>query len=523
MLDQRVNRTTERTDKLFPLLVPFGFAALGLVLGLFLVTVAGVLQKHSHRYAEMIAFASFFIVPVLIAYGWTAFKQAVQTGKTLFKNLYWYHYLWALLFLSMLTWRKRDISEIRAEPVDTFAAVRLVTVTVVGSILLYRLFTRRTDWLRSWFRGIPGTLMLFVLAALCSCFWSIYWQWTLYKACEYAVDVAMLAAVLAVIQTPDEFKHLFDWTWMWYGILLGMCWLGAALWPDIALTKQMEYGESGIGLIPVQLSGVFPDVSANRVGEYSALLCCVALARLLPVKGWHRVMKSWYSWMFLASFTTMIFAQTRSAILGFGVGVFFIFLFSGRVRLGTVIVVGSVLFIVITGSGGILYDYLRRGQTPAEMATLTGRIQWWEFAWKKFTDAPLTGFGAWAAGRFLIMGAIGNNIGSMHSDWVEVLVGTGFAGIIPLVATLALGWGNLIRYVRDFSLSPLERQLALEAIGVFSVVCTRTIFSTDFTWHCPLSFWIPLGFAEYLRRRYWATETYRAYPAFATSLGSSRG
>ena len=190
---------------------------------------------------------------------------------------------------------------------------------------------------------------------------------------------------------------------MWYGLLLCMCWLGAALWPDLALTKQMEYGESGIGLIPVQLSGVFPDVSANRVGEYSALIACVALARLLPASGWKRLTKSWYSWLFLAAFTTMIFAQTRSAILGFCVGVFFIFLFSGRVRLGTAIVAGSIILIVITGSGHILYDYLRRGQTPAEMATLTGRIQWWEFAWKKFTDAPLTGFGAWAAGRFLVM------------------------------------------------------------------------------------------------------------------------
>jgi O-antigen ligase len=286
----------------------------------------------------------------------------------------------------------------------------------------------------------------------------------------------------------------------------------------------MEYGESGIGLIPVQLSGVFPDVSANRVGEYSALIACVALARLLPVPGWKRKLTSWYSWLFLAAFTTMIFAQTRSAILGFCVGVFFIFLFSGRVRLGTAIVVGSVMLIVITGSGHILYDYLRRGQTPAEMATLTGRLQWWEFAWKKFMDAPLTGFGAWAAGRFLVMGAIGNNIGSMHSDWVEVMVGCGFAGIIPLVAAMALGWYKLIQGVLDYALSPLERQLALEAIAVFSVVSTRTIFSTDLTWHAPLSFWIPLGFAEYLRRRYLVTETYRTYPVYASrQFGPSAG
>ena len=198
-----------RADSLFSMLAPVGFALLGLIAGIVLLSIASFFQKHSHRYAEIMLISGFFIGPLILFYWWASFRQLFRGSKMLFRNLCWYHYLWALLFISMLTWRKRDISEIRAEPVDSFAAFRLLLVTLVGCILLYRLFMRHTDWLKSWFRGIPGIFMLFVLAALCSCFWSIYWQWTLYKACEYAVDVAMLAAVLAVIRTPRGIQGSF--------------------------------------------------------------------------------------------------------------------------------------------------------------------------------------------------------------------------------------------------------------------------------------------------------------------------
>jgi O-antigen ligase len=494
-----------------------GFALLGLVAGMVLMTLAAVAHKHSHRYAELALFAMFVIVPPIVIYFWTSFRQALRAGVVMVKSLYWYHWLWLLLFLSMEQWRKRDISEIKAAPVDTFAALRLIIVTVVGCILLVRLFTRRTEFLSSWFRGIPGLLMLFVLAALTSTLWSIYWQWTLYKACEYAVDVAMLAAVLAVVRSPEEFKNLFDWSWTWIGILLGMCWLGALLWPEIALSHNLETGGTATGPIAVQLSGVFPDVSANRVGEYSAIITAVALVRLLPVKGLKRLMTTWYTWVFLAGFITMVFAQTRSATGGFLVSVFLIFLLSGRFKHGVAVVLIALMLILVTGSGGTLIDYMRRGQSASEMEGLTGRLQWWAFAWKKFQEAPFTGFGAYAAGRFLVMGTIGNNIASMHSDWVETMVGCGFQGIIPLLAVLAVGWWYLLRFVIDPARTPLERQLALEAIAVLMVATMRTIFSTDLTWHYPIQFWVPLGYAEYLRRRYAASVRYATRPAFATS------
>jgi hypothetical protein len=43
-------------------------------------------------------------------------------------------------------WRKRVISQIKSEPLDTFAAARAIMVAIADSYLLYRMFTRKTDF-----------------------------------------------------------------------------------------------------------------------------------------------------------------------------------------------------------------------------------------------------------------------------------------------------------------------------------------------------------------------------------------
>ena len=66
----------------------------------------------------------------------------------------------------------------------------------------------------------------------------------------------------------------------------------------------------------------------------------------------------------------------------------------------------------------------------------------------------------------------------------------------------------------DPARTPEERQLCLEAIAVLTIASIRTIFSTDLTWHAPLQFWLPLGYAEYLRRRYAAERFFVTAPAY---------
>ncbi|HEV2176116.1 MAG TPA: O-antigen ligase family protein [Terriglobia bacterium] len=461
--------------------------------------------RHRHYYIHdpnLYLLAACLIAPVVVVFFGAAFLQAAKAGLGVLPKLKWYHALWALIFVSGLILRKRAAGEATSAPVDSAAAFRVGVVTLVGVFLLVRLFLRRTEWLQSLTKGLVGVLTWFTLTAMVSSLWSVYWQWTLYKSCEYAVDVGLLAACVLVIVDEAQMKTLFDWTWIWYGLLLLSVWAGVLYSPDQALSKTFEAGESGIGLIGVQLVGVFPDLAANAVGEFSAVLGAVALARLLPIDRRGRYERIWYSWLLLAAFTTMFLAQTRSALAGFCVAVFLIFLFSRRVLHGATIVISSAVLIIVTGVGELIMEYLERGQSQGQMLSLSSRLSWWSVAFSKFMDYPLTGLGMWAAGRFGVLAKLGLKMtATMHSDWIEILVGMSFWGIIPVLTLITWAWVILIRAVLRSRQDPSQNRLSLEAVGVFGVLTVRMVFMTDLTLHPPLHFFAILAYAEWLRRR----------------------
>ena len=92
-------------------------------------------------------------------------------------------------------------------------------------------------------------------------------------------------------------------------------------------------------------------------------------------------------------------------------------------------------------------------------------------------------------------------MGSLHSDYIETMVGTGLWGLVPLLAALIGTWWLLVRFVRDRSLTSLERQLAYESIGVLGVITLHSFFNVEIVWQAPLAFLAVLGYAEFLRRK----------------------
>ena len=129
---------------IYDLLPILTFLILGLVIGLGLATAASLFHRHSHRSGEILLLAALFVVPTLVFWQWAVLRQALQG---------------LLLFLSMQMWRKRVRSQIKSEPLDTFAAARAIMVAIAGSYLLYRMFTRKTDFSFAavqWAVGTPG-------------------------------------------------------------------------------------------------------------------------------------------------------------------------------------------------------------------------------------------------------------------------------------------------------------------------------------------------------------------------------
>jgi len=418
-----------------------------------------------------------------------AAHEALVKSRNLAARLRWWHWLWFLVLASGLVFRVRDIEAIQEAPLDLWAAGRIGLVGLVAMVLLGRLANRTTHWDATLVRGFPAGVCLYGLISLISTLWSLYPMWTLYKSVEYLIDVALLAAVVTVVRNVDEIKSLFDWTWLLCGLLLITVWLGVLVRPDVAAVK-------GIGLIGVEIQGIFPWINSNGVGELAAILLVIAATRLL-FRNEHR---SPYWLACFVALATLVFAQSRSAITGGLLGLVVVLVFERRLQLLALVGIAGAALLLLTNAGVVLQQAFMRGQSPDLFYSLSGRVSWWVSAWDVVRENPFWGIGGYA-GRFAVLGPLGvTEASSVHNAWIEILVGVGLIGFLPFVSTFLGIWSNLLRRRNTGSTPSTARELQSEAVGIFALLSFRSIFSDEFIWHPPLLFFLVLGYAELLRR-----------------------
>ena len=413
-------------------------------------------------------------------------------------QLRWWHLLWLMLFLSGLTFRIRGVEDIQDNPLDPMAINRVVLVGTVGLVLLGAFSVRRGPGIHNLFSGGIGWLTVYALFGTLSTMWSVYPGWTFYKSLEYFVDVALIAAIVSGVHSTVQFKTLFDWTWLLYGLVLLSVWVGVVLWPDQAVQRYEA-------LLPVQIQGVIPVISANGVGTIASTLGTVAVVRLLTRERKDHL----YRLVLALSILSLLFAQTRSAWLAFLIALAVILGLRYRFKMWLMLLFLLAFFTltVVTGPfAHLLWDYFRRGQDASAILTLTGRLNLWKIAWDFIMNRPWSGYGALTGTRFLVAqfdpygeGAI---ISGADNVFLEVLLGTGVIGLILLTGSILQTWRHLWRRLNG-SIQFAENGLVLEALGVLVVLLVRGWFSAGpFIWHPPLTWLVVLGYAQQLRSNF---------------------
>jgi O-antigen ligase len=463
------------------------------LLGAFGVQVLAVILEQVGLLLVLVALAA---APLWLPLGFRAARQARVRWPQLWAHIGWPHLLWLLLFLSIMLFRVRNTREIREALLDSGAIYRILLVALVAAMIAYRFGLRSDFWRNSMFRGLVGLLTIYGLLSLLSTLWSVHPAWTAYKSAEMLVDIAAVAAILLLLKRREHFGTLFDWTYLLFGGLLGTVWIGLLVWPELALQPSR-------GMIPVQLFGVMPVVHANSVGEYSALLAFVAVARL---RFGSRQARPLYYVLLTVCLASLILSQTRSAIGGFLLASFVVLaLASPKFTAASVAVMAMALFSV-AGLGQFLWAYLSRGQSVELMETFTGRMSWWTAAWEVFLENPLFGIGGFAAGRFGVLENINPIPSNLHNSFLEVLVGVGIIGLIPFVLVFAGTWSTLLRGYRQTIRGTPEHSRLLEALGILIIITIRSLFAGTLVLHPPLFFLLVVSYAEFLRRRYLAAE-----------------
>jgi len=468
----------------------------GLVLAGLILTFVG--QSLIARFGNIAPFVLVLAGPPVLVISAIAFRQGLSKFRTLWRQLTWWHWLWLLLLVSNFVFRTRDIGAAQESPLDAAAIFRVSLVGIIAFSLLVRLVLRRPAWLQSLFSGLPGIVTAFALVCILSTVWSFNPPWTLYKSLEYLVDISLLAAIVATAHTTESYESLLDWTWVLCGVLVVVAWVEAPIWPDEALEGAGGYMG---GPLQYRLSGVYPGQGYNMLGTYGAIMAIIAICRLLPTAG-RKFDRAWYVMLLALGAITMIFAQTRSAFGGFVVGVFLAFIFTKRIGFGALLGVGSAIVLAFTGAGGLVLDFLQRGQSGEQIASLSGRLEWWGVAWEAFKRRPLTGYGGFTSGLSIFPKLGVKEVTPLHSDYVEALVGIGIWGPLLVAAGLLATWWVLLRYFRRLPAASPERQLAVEAIAILGLLTVRTGVMGVIISQPPMQYFAILGYAEYLRRRF---------------------
>jgi hypothetical protein len=360
------------------------------------------------------------------------------------------------------------------------------------------------------FRGIVGCVSIFGLVCLLSSLWSVKFSWTLYKSLEYLLDVSVVALVLTVVTTTEEYKTFIDWTWVIAGATVAWVWMGTPIWP------VETWGDEG------RLAGAFPIVSSNELGDTGAILLLVAAIRYWPLVGTCKN-RAFFALTALLGGATMLAAQTRSAFGGLLIAAVVVLFFMKRMKIAfsaafvtapfiAFAVVGDVIakripypyrasapITLLISVGDKIMAYFQRDQSSAELMSMSSRLDWWSIGYRMFMQHPFTGLGAYAGSRFAVLSTVGAP--QLHSDWMEVLVGTSIWGMAPFVIALAWIWVVLIKYFRGRNMDAADRQLTIEMIGVMTIITIHSFVNVTVTWHHPTEFLIILGWAEFMRRK----------------------
>jgi O-antigen ligase len=217
-------------------------------------------------------------------------------------------------------------------------------------------------------------------------------------------------------------------------------------------TFQLVGGRPGFLSGPTMKS---PYAHSNRLSASGAMVFAYALSCLLAAEqrrgrvGWSAVGVAGTVGMLLAAGRQGMVIWLASAA---------VVLFFHRRRLFLALI-APLTAIVAVINWDALAEIFQRGQAASTFSTWSGRLVWWSAAFDVWELHPWTGYGFGTGGRFVALREIGVAASSLHSGYVEALVGVGLLGVIPLAYVM-------IRVARWCLRALRAKEYAVEAILV---------------------------------------------------------
>jgi O-antigen ligase len=295
-------------------------------------------------------------------------------------------------------------------------------------------------------------------------------SWSPLRAVSFGQAVSLVAQIAVVFAIACFWRDRADTERLLRHLTVALLAYSAV----ILAVATVAFDESGLNRDAPGYPGSNGLVHPTTAGA-TASLGLVMVVATWRIWGWR-----WATWLLGPSLVVhgavLLMAASRTAL---GVGLAAVALailgFGSRRWLAPLVLAGSTVaaVYVIADPGlelasaalGQTVQYTRRGETTAQMTTLTGRTDLWIAVWAEFLDAPLTGQGYFVTSR---VGAIdvwsGPENRTAHNVVLHALVTTGLIGSALLALGLWQAFGRAVPIL--WSGVPADRCL----LGLFGLL-----------------------------------------------------
>lgn len=294
-------------------------------------------------------------------------------------------------------------------------------------------------------RGCEPALLAFGAVCLLSAVWSVEPLASAFRAAQLlTIYLLLILLVRQLGSSAAVVRHIVGGVYVGIACIL----LGLVIDARTAMPPETTYdfARNVEVAAPSRLGGLVPAIHYNLV----ALLAVVALLSLVAGVGprWaqHRPTQVLICG---GSLVALMLSGTRTALVLLALGLLILAALDAqsRSRVLALAIVALVALLVIPAVQGLILEYLRRGQDPHTLATLTGRTTTWGDALAVWGQRPLIGYGYYAGHRFLGFAA-GRNLSNLDNMYIETLVDAGLVGLGALVVFLLTGVRRLVRSAR---------------------------------------------------------------------------
>lgn len=349
----------------------------------------------------------------------------------------------------------------------SFSDPQMLGTYILLLYLVFRIICKPATLLRACAWPLWPLLTL-VVAAVATSLTSSFPLFSLWRSVETATVLLWGILVLGRVREEGTPAVFFTTFYVMSGLMLGS--VLAALWLDPKHAWMVE--ETGVHRLSVQSSFVM--MGAYLIGPIAALLSLAALVRfVLFSRPQYLLVFGLLLWLAYASRS-----RTGFVVLVAGLLVCALYLLripgrsttTGLFLLGLTTLAGGVMALNPDFASALIHAFTR-GQDEANIMGLDGRVSIWSLAIKAFSQSPIVGSGY---GTYPIW--IGSN-GHFHNMFIELMVTTGLAGLIPACIILAgLTWSLALLFWSTPSRSVTDQVPALDALimGTAAVLSNQT-------------------------------------------------